>query len=106
MQARDGDAIVSEFGGKRVAGKGWMFCCPAHDDKKPSCFMSVSGVLYCHAGCSPKDVAAALDAAGFKATAIAQPVRPSDIRQAREAEIRKAQRLWEDAAHYDHAYHT
>jgi len=101
---RDGDAIVASLGGKRVGSKGWIFRCPVHDDKKPSAFMSRNGVLHCHAGCSRADMAAALDAAGFRCTAARQPVNPASVRNAREAEIRRAQSLWKDAepnSHHD-----
>ena len=46
------------------AGSGWMACCPAHDDTKPSlsiCETKTGKVLFhCHAGCSQIEVLGAL----------------------------------------------
>src|SRR5262249_24016790 len=59
-----------------------------------------NGAIKCFAGCSSQDVIAALDAKGFTATVEAKPLKPDDIHQAREAQIRKAQGLWADTAPY------
>ena len=95
----DGDAVAAAYQGKRVGLRGWAIRCPCpdHVDRHPSAFLSRSSALYCHKGCSARDMAAALDAAGFKATVEAQPVRPADVRQAREAKIQRAQFLWRDS---------
>jgi len=97
----DGDAVAAALGGRRVGNKGWTFCCPAHDDRRPSGFMWSSGGLYCHAGCPPKEIAAALTERGFTATVQARPARPVDLRQEREAKIRLAQAYWNGAASHD-----
>ena len=48
----------------RRNGRGWMGCCPAHDDDKPSLAISEAEdgrvLLHCHAGCRPEEVVAAL----------------------------------------------
>lgn len=94
----DGDAVAAALRGKRVGNRGWVYCCPAHSDTRPSGWMWRTGGLYCHAGCAPSDIAAALDALGFRATVVGQPVRLADVRQQRQVDIRKAQRLWNDEA--------
>ena len=92
IRVRDGDAIVRTYGGRRYA-KGWSFHCPvpSHADRHASCFMwRNNGALKCFAGCSSADVGAALDAAGFTATVEAKPLKPDDVRQEREAAIKRA----------------
>ena len=49
-------------------GKGWMACCPAHDDKKPSLSITDGNegktLLTCFAGCTFTEITAALTANG------------------------------------------
>ena len=87
MTIRDGDAIIKAFGGRRYR-KGWLFHCPVptHRDRHASCFMWKSGGLKCFAGCSSESVVAALDAAGFKATAVSGPTSLAGARQQEEAQ--------------------
>ena len=46
------------------AGGGWLACCPAHDDRKPSLSIDSGDdgrvLLHCHAGCEVEAVCAAL----------------------------------------------
>jgi hypothetical protein len=46
---------------------GWKACCPAHDDKNPSLFLADGKdglALVCYAGCTYRDIAAALESKG------------------------------------------
>ena len=47
----------------KANGAGWLVCCPAHDDKKPSLSVTSGAdgrvLLHCHAGCSPEAIVAA-----------------------------------------------
>ena len=60
------EELARHLGGKkaRPAGRGWITCCPAHDDRSPSLSASLgdSGVLifHCHAGCPQERVIRAL----------------------------------------------
>ena len=63
----DAEHIAQALGGKKV-GTGWMACCPAHDDQRPSLSIRDSGgkvLVRCHAGCSQDDVIAALKEKGL-----------------------------------------
>jgi putative DNA primase/helicase len=59
------------LGGKkaRPAGRGWLTCCPAHDDRNPSLSLSVGNngvfVFHCHAGCAQTRVLRALISLGL-----------------------------------------
>ena len=62
------DVLFGELGGKRSSSKSYMLHCPAHDDKTPSLSAKDTGsrlVLNCFAGCSYKDVVAALSRRGI-----------------------------------------
>jgi len=61
---RDGAAIAARLGGRR-ASKGWLFCCPCHEDRTASCSIRDDGLLTCFAKCSRNAVAARLDELGF-----------------------------------------
>lgn len=60
------DVVLERLGGARQNGDGWQARCPAHDDREPSLSVSQRSqgdpgvVIYCHAGCTPDEVAAAL----------------------------------------------
>ena len=45
----------------RKSGRGYICCCPAHDDKSPSLSVSEGDdgrvLVYCHAGCTPREIA-------------------------------------------------
>lgn len=59
------EAIARALGGRK-AGDGWVMCCPAHDDRRPS--LSIRGginekvLVHCHAGCDQERVIDALRA--------------------------------------------
>lgn len=57
------EALAERLGGRR-SGRGWMCRCPAHDDREPSLSIRDGAdgrvLLHCFAGCSPRDVCAAL----------------------------------------------
>ena len=52
--------LAAQLGAKKVGG-GWLARCPAHDDAKASLSISEGGdgriLLFCHAGCTTKDIA-------------------------------------------------
>ena len=61
------ESMARALSGKKV-GKGWMACCPAHDDKHPSLSIRDSGdkvLVFCHAGCTQRDVITALREQGI-----------------------------------------
>ncbi len=62
------ETIAKTLGGRKV-GRGWMARCPAHDDREPSLYISISGegtvLVRCHAGCDQRQVIAALRARGL-----------------------------------------
>lgn len=61
------ETIARALGGRR-SGKSWAARCPAHDDREPSlsiCDSKGKVLVYCHAGCSQRDVIAALVARGL-----------------------------------------
>jgi hypothetical protein len=49
---------------KKTGGNNWMACCPAHEDRSPSLAIGEKKngviVIYCHAGCIPLDILAAV----------------------------------------------
>lgn len=71
MKARD---LTLRLKGRWQGGYG-MICCPAHEDRTPSCKVSDGGsgpVFHCFAGCHWKDVRRALENRGYL-----KPFRPS-----------------------------
>ena len=64
--------VARRLGGEkaRQVGRGWLTCCPAHDDRNPSLSLSEGNnggfVFYCHAGCTQEQVLQALSALGIK----------------------------------------
>ena len=93
----------------RRAGRGWIACCPAHEDKSPSFSISDAGggrpLIYCHAGCDQRAVISALKARGLwgECDGIRDPSRPvaitfsPDAARAEDEARRSAQALaiWE-----------
>lgn len=57
--------VLAKLGPVRRNGAGWIARCPVHDDKVPSLKVDAGddgrALIYCHAGCSAADIAAALD---------------------------------------------
>lgn len=93
LMARDGAAIIARLGGRKLSNGGWSFCCPCHNDHKPSAGITANGVVNCLAGCPREQVEAALDRLGFPDTG------KTYIKEAYnyENEINKAQRMWDSA---------
>jgi putative DNA primase/helicase len=64
----DAQTIAEALEGKR-SGKGFLACCPAHDDKNPSLSIDDGDngkpVVFCNAGCSQEAVIAALTERGL-----------------------------------------
>ncbi|MEZ5792377.1 MAG: toprim domain-containing protein [Nitratireductor sp.] len=61
------ETIAKALRGRKV-GQGWVACCPAHDDRKPSLSIrDVSGkvLVRCHAGCDQRDLIAILNELGL-----------------------------------------
>jgi putative DNA primase/helicase len=90
---RDGAAIAAQLGGRRTA-RGWLFCCPVHEDRVASCSVRDDGFVTCFAGCDRKEVAAKLDALGFPDDGQASTAPLKDDVPGR---VSTAQRMWEDA---------
>jgi hypothetical protein len=65
------EEIARQLGGAKAKkmGKGWITCCPAHDDKNPSLSISIGNngsiLVHCHASCSQDAVVQALKARGI-----------------------------------------
>jgi len=62
--------LAQALGGKK-SGQGWMARCPAHDDHDPSLSINEKDgkpLVYCHAGCSQKEVIDALRQCGLWST--------------------------------------
>lgn len=66
------ETVLDRLSGVRKQGKGWIACCPAHDDKSPSLAISEGSegrvLLKCWAGCRYSEVMAAIgldESAGF-----------------------------------------
>lgn len=62
------ERIAGELNGRR-SGKGWMVCCPAHDDRTPSLSIGQGTdgkiLVKCFAGCAQERVLAALKERGL-----------------------------------------
>lgn len=61
------ELIIESLGGRR-SGSGWIIPCPAHEDRNPSCSVTVRDgklLVHCYAGCRQKDVVAALRERGL-----------------------------------------
>lgn len=56
--------VLSRLRQVRRSGEGYVALCPSHDDQKHSLSIGDGDrgiVLNCHAGCTPEDVARAMD---------------------------------------------
>src|SRR5437879_3576256 len=95
---RDGRAIARALGGRRIKG-GWSFCCPCHEDRKPSAAIRErDGLITCFAHCDRRALAAALDQLGFVDDGIAPIPISAEDQQALDAQaIRRAKQLWDDS---------
>ena len=55
--------LLSSLDRVRRASRGWMACCPAHDDRNPSLSISEKDgriLLHCFAGCTVEGIVSAL----------------------------------------------
>jgi hypothetical protein len=59
------DWVLARLHGVRHVHGGWLGCCPAHDDRKPSLSIGMKAngdaLLNCFAGCSYAEIRAALE---------------------------------------------
>ena len=92
---RDGSKIAARLVGHPYS-KGWMFRCPCHEDRVPSCSIRNDGLITCFAGCPRDKVEAALDALGFTDTERHERRSRAEQRAYIEQSIREAQQEWED----------
>jgi putative DNA primase/helicase len=83
--------------GEKVAPFSWIFHCPCHDDRKPSCSLrKEDGLLTCFRPCDRADVGRALDALGFPDDRKQPAPVDSAVLAWRKAEgIKAAQWEWE-----------
>jgi hypothetical protein len=62
------ETIATALGGRK-AGRGWMACCPTHDDREPSLSIRDADdgkvLVHCHAGCDQERVIAILRSRGL-----------------------------------------
>jgi putative DNA primase/helicase len=91
---RDGRAIAERLGGHRYR-RGWMFRCPCHADRNPSCSVRDDGLVTCFAGCDRFAVEAALDRLGFPDDG--RRAEPRDPTADRRRGTEEAQSIFEDA---------
>ncbi len=120
----DAQTIAEALGGKR-SGKGFLACCPAHDDHNPSLSIDDGDngkpLVHCNVNCSQEAVIAALTERGLWPEAY-RPVSPEEIeaakaeaarlrkdreareRQEQEAAATKARQRWEAAPLADPAH--
>ncbi len=58
------ELILSKLPGAKRQGKGWMACCPVHNDRRASLSIGVGDdgrvLVHCHGGCTPEAIVAAL----------------------------------------------
>ena len=56
--------VLSKLPDAKPSGKGWLTCCPAHDDQHPSLSITRGddgrALLHCHAGCATGEVCDAM----------------------------------------------
>ena len=90
---RDGNAIAEELNGRRVR-RGWEFPCPCHRTNHNSAILFDSGVLYCHAKCDPRAIAAALDKLDFPDDGKTVEVDYEKIAADEAARITEARWMW------------
>lgn len=96
--------ILSKLQKVRKTSKGWIACCPAHNDRSPSLSISVGTggriLFHCFAGCSYQDIVHAL---GYEPQVLNpyKPYRPltqkekEEInRQAKERALKEAFEKW------------
>lgn len=110
--------VAAKFSGSgkskaKKTGRGWMVCCPAHDDRTPSLSLADGreGVLlyHCFGGCPADDVRAALEGALGVHSAPEKPIRKRRVVKKEEElevimpvpEARMGVRP-EDFDHFDH----
>ncbi|HVS72236.1 MAG TPA: DUF3987 domain-containing protein [Phycisphaerae bacterium] len=59
------ELVLSKIPDAKRSGAGWTARCPAHSDKRPSLSVSEGedgrALVYCHAGCTPEEIAAAME---------------------------------------------
>ena len=57
--------VLAKLPSAKKSGKGWLACCPAHDDRNPSLSVSEgddgTALLKCHTGCTMAAILAAVD---------------------------------------------
>lgn len=61
------ETVLAGLQGVRKSGNGYVACCPAHQDKRPSLYVSEDGgrvLVYCYAGCKQDEVIDALKSRG------------------------------------------
>ena len=76
----------------KKTGRGWMVCCPAHEDRSPSLSLADGreGMLlyHCFAGCRPEDVRTALEShLGVDPSAPSNPTKKKRVVEKKEDEI-------------------
>jgi hypothetical protein len=56
--------MLDQLQNVKQSGKGWVACCPAHEDRQPSLSITENGdgsvLLKCHAGCETTSIVTAL----------------------------------------------
>jgi len=90
MRDTIGHSIAKALGGRRV-GRGWIACCPAHHDRRPSLSIHEANngkvLVRCHAGCEQERVIAVLRSRGLWAENDPRPSKP-------DAPCASASRQW------------
>ncbi len=94
------DVVLSTLDKVKKSGKGWLACCPAHDDRSPSLSIAEGDdgrvLLHCYAGC---DTRAVVESAGLKMADLFPEGLSLEVRQ-------EYQRRSADSTPFGHSAHA
>jgi len=89
------DDVLERLDKVRYSGKGWMACCPAHEDRRPSLKIDEGAdgrvLLHCFAGCTFEEVLSAL---GLDSYQLPKPTK----KQPKEKNHHKTIEKWQHEA--------
>lgn len=85
----DAESLARDLDKPRRAGKSWLACCPAHDDRNPSLTITDGDdgrtLVHCFSGCPQEAVIEALRARGLWPDATPQQKRSVARRERKQA---------------------
>lgn len=96
------DLIINRLDRVKRSGSGWIACCPAHEDQNPSLSISEGDdgkvLLHCFAGCSVKEITAALELETKDLFHCNSPIKYSKSKRRRAKSLRKRYMEFENTA--------